>query len=244
MKKISILFLSIIMACIISTSAKATSQINHNLLEEMYEIDPDIKIDLAGEEIISVSKKDKYLSDTEESIGGSSATTRGLIPKNKMSLYIAVSKTKNNNYRVVATSTWKSKPIFKFKDTMAIAWGNNHTLKHSYIRVKLHNGKTKTESQVASVTPNVGVARTFKTEYIDRIFGDKVIYTSPKTVTFVALLDTNGKKGSTNVSAGYAHKTFGRPSVSVSFSGSGPSINFGGSLVKFDSMHNYTYFNH
>lgn len=241
MKKLSVLLLSFLMILAMGSPIKAESNVDQNLLNELYEVDPEIQKELEGEEIISITKKEEFILD---SLDNSQITPMGLIPKNKMTLYITVSKGQSNNYTVKATSTWKSKPVFKFKDTMAISWGNNHTLKSSSIRLTLYNGKTKTESQIQSVTPNVGIARSFQTEYLDKFFGNKAIYTFPKTATLTAVLNTNGKKGSTNIAAGYAHKTLGVPNVSASFSSSGPSISFSGKGVKFDNMYNYTYFKH
>lgn len=241
MKKLSVLLLSFLMILAMGSPIKAESNVDQDLLNELYEVDPAIQKELEGEEIISITKKEEFILD---SLDNSQIAPMGLIPKNKMTLYITVSKGQSNNYTVKATSTWKSKPVFKFKDTMAISWGNNHTLKSSSIRLTLYNGKTKTESQIQSVTPNVGIARVFQTEYLDKFFGNKAIYTFPKTATLTAVLNTNGKKGSTNIAAGYAHKTLGTPNVSASFGSSGPSISFSGKGVKFDNMYNYTYFKH
>lgn len=241
MKKLSVLLLSFFMFLAIGSPIQAESNVNQDLLNELYGIDPEIQRELEGEEIISVTKKEKIIL---ESPVDSQIAPMGLIPTNKMSLYITVSKGQSNNYTVKATSTWKSKPIFKFKDTMAISWGNNHTLKSSSIRLNLHNGKTSTESQIGSVTPNVGISRVFKTQHVDRFFGNQTIYTSPKTATLTAVINTNGTKGSTNIAAGYAHKTLGLPDVGVSFDGKGASFSFSGKGVKFDHMYNYTHFNH
>ncbi len=229
------------MFLVIGSPIQAEANVDQDLLNELYEIDPEIQKELEGEEILSVTKKEEFILD---SLDDSKIAPMGLIPANKMSLYITVSKGQSNNYTVKATSTWKSSPVFKFKDTMAISWGNNHTLKSSSIRLNLRNGKTSTESQIGSVSPNVGVSRVFKTRHIDRFFGNQTVYTSPKSVTLTAVLNTNGKKGSTNIAAGYAHKILGVPDVGVSFSASGPSISFSAKGVTFDHMYNYTYFNH
>ena len=184
------------------------------ILEEIYDFDPTFEVD---GEFVSISKDVQYLGEgLLDGIG-----TRGAIGDNYMTIYTTVSRVNTSGkdtFNVTATAKWKMTPMVRMQDGFAISWGKDFTLNSSSIKawyksVGLVSGKT---SQIA-MKPDTGIG--YAVEASD-YYGQSLDY-----VRIYANISHSDRVGSTNLSAQYAHSTFGVGGMGLSI-GSGGSFNF------------------
>lgn len=135
-----------------------------------------------------------------------------------------------DSYTFQAKADWLKTPFFMGEDAFAIAWSDDFSQTshrcNAYYDSYGYGGVDRT-SQISSV-PEAGVG-----------YSVDMRYTGPLYPLDYVIITVDARKynssGTAVLAAEYAHATVGVTGISVSISGSGPSISFGGITV-IDTM--------